>query len=38
MAAKVMWKQEIDTEDLATVNYNKILEHIKLATKSEKAI
>ena len=38
MAAKVMRKQEIDTEDPATVDYDKILEHVESATKSEKAI
>jgi len=38
MAAKVMRKQGIDTEDPNTVEYDKILEYVESSAKSEKAI
>ena len=33
-----MQKQEIDIEDSNIVDYNKILEHVEMSTKLEKAI
>ena len=38
IAAKVMRKYEIDTEDPSTVDYNSIREFVAKATSSEKAI
>jgi len=38
MAVKVIRKQEIDTKDLDTIKYNKILEYVELSAKLEKAI